>query len=159
MEVMAFPDRTKTKASKGWSAGQLQALDFRFEARAKDRRVERVLEAITYECRIFIFDIQIELADVEAVMKMLEVGLPFTTACTICGPPMPNSATSRRCFNAVARRAAYMSPEASPAESRSGMGGMCDFRRLQSLAGSGDGSAVPFASMGRCNSCSLYWSW
>src|ERR1700716_1706580 len=64
MEVMAFPDRTKTKASKGWSAGQLQALDFRFEARAKDRRVERVLEAITYECRIFIFDIQIELADV-----------------------------------------------------------------------------------------------
>src|SRR6266568_1739737 len=27
------------------------------------------------------------------------------------------------------------------------------------LQSSGDGKAEPFASMGRCSSCSLYWSW
>src|SRR6266446_3602733 len=49
-----------------------------------------------------------------------------TPAARICGPPMPKIETSRRCLSAIARRAAYMSPEASPAERRSGMGGMSD---------------------------------
>src|SRR2546430_8190980 len=53
-----------------------------------------------------------------------------TPAARICGPPIPKIATSRRCFSAVASRAAYMSPEASPAERRSGMGGMCGWRRV-----------------------------
>ena len=39
-----------------------------------------------------------------------------TPAARICGPPMPNRCTSARARRAVARRAAYMSPEASPAE-------------------------------------------
>src|SRR5882757_6457885 len=60
-----------------------------------------------------------------------------TPAARMCGPPMPKMATSRRCLSAVARRAAYMSPEASPAERRSGMGGMCGWRR--SVAGGRDG--------------------
>src|SRR5215472_10562699 len=47
-----------------------------------------------------------------------------TPAARICGPPMPNSTTSRRRFRAVARRAAYMSPEASPAERSKDIGGM-----------------------------------
>src|SRR5215471_1002679 len=47
-----------------------------------------------------------------------------TPAARICGPPMPNSATSMRAFSAVASRAAYMSPEASPAERSKEMGGM-----------------------------------
>src|SRR6516162_314557 len=47
-----------------------------------------------------------------------------TPAASICGPPMPKMATSRRRLSAEARRAAYMSPEASPAESKSGIGGM-----------------------------------
>ena len=47
-----------------------------------------------------------------------------TPAARICGPPMPKIFTSARCWRAVARRAAYMSPEASPAESKREMGGM-----------------------------------
>src|ERR1700675_3428663 len=47
-----------------------------------------------------------------------------TPAARIRGPPMPKISTSTRCFKAVASRAEYMSPEASPAERRSGMGGM-----------------------------------
>src|SRR2546422_11249857 len=49
-----------------------------------------------------------------------------TPAARMFGPPIPKIATSRRCFSAVASRAAYMSPEASPAERRSGIGGMLD---------------------------------
>ena len=48
-----------------------------------------------------------------------------TPAARICGPPMPKISTSARCFRAVARRAAYMSPLASPAERRRGMGVIC----------------------------------
>src|SRR5260370_32669045 len=69
-----------------------------------------------------------------------------TPAARICGPPIPKIATSMRCRRAAARRAAYMSPEASPAERRSGVGGICSVRGDQSLAGSGDGKAEPFAS-------------
>src|SRR5580693_5718738 len=47
-----------------------------------------------------------------------------TPAARICGPPMPKISTSARCLRAVARRAAYMSPLASPAERRRGMGVM-----------------------------------
>src|ERR1700733_8884397 len=47
-----------------------------------------------------------------------------TPAARICGPPMPKIFTSARSWSAVARRAAYISPEASPAESRRGMGGI-----------------------------------
>src|SRR5215471_19768542 len=47
------------------------------------------------------------------------------------GPPIPKSWTSARCFNAAARRAAYMSPEASPAEMSKGMGGI---RNVHSIA-------------------------
>src|SRR6202011_931883 len=50
-----------------------------------------------------------------------------TPAARICGPPMPKIFTSARCFRAVARRAAYMSPLASPAESRRGIGGIFNF--------------------------------
>src|SRR5438093_1921921 len=48
---------------------------------------------------------------------------------------------------------------ASPAERRSGMGGMCGWRKNQSLAGNTEGSAERLASMGRCSSCSLYCNW
>src|SRR6266850_4258651 len=41
-----------------------------------------------------------------------------TPAARICGPPMPKISRLARCFRAVARRAAYMSPLASPAERR-----------------------------------------
>src|SRR5206468_4018868 len=64
-----------------------------------------------------------------------------TPAARICGPPIPKIATSRRCLRAVARRAAYMSPEAPPAERRSGMVGMSGLGRDQSLAGNTEGSA------------------
>ncbi len=47
-----------------------------------------------------------------------------TPALRISGPPMPNMRTSARARRAVARRAAYMSPEASPAEIRRSVGGM-----------------------------------
>src|SRR6266851_5224487 len=47
-----------------------------------------------------------------------------------------------RCFSAAARRAAYMSPLASPAESRREMGGMRQ-GSAQSLAGRGKGSGEP----------------
>src|SRR5260370_40603598 len=56
-----------------------------------------------------------------------------TPAARISGPPIPKIATSRRCLRAIARRAAYMSPEASPAERRSGMGGMWEAQK--SVAG------------------------
>ena len=51
-----------------------------------------------------------------------------TPASRICGPPMPKSSTSARDFRAVARRAAYMSPEASPAERRMGVEVMSEGR-------------------------------
>ena len=57
------------------------------------------------------------------------------SAAHICGPPMPKRATSMRFCNAVARRAAYISPEASPAEIKSGIGGMRDWCGAQSDAG------------------------
>src|SRR5882762_9152722 len=41
-----------------------------------------------------------------------------TPAARICGPPMPKISRLARCFRAVARRAAYISPLASPAERR-----------------------------------------
>src|SRR5580704_2465141 len=47
-----------------------------------------------------------------------------TPAARICGPPMPKRATSIRFRSAMARRAAYISPDASPAEIKSGIGGM-----------------------------------
>src|SRR6267142_2212856 len=42
-----------------------------------------------------------------------------TPAARICGPPMPKISRLARCLRAVARRAAYISPLASPAERRS----------------------------------------
>src|SRR5438034_631259 len=70
-----------------------------------------------------------------------------TPAASICGPPMPKIATSRRCLSAEARRAAYISPEASPAESKSGMGGMCGDGHGQSLARSaGEASGDMYAA-------------
>src|SRR5262245_20252650 len=68
-----------------------------------------------------------------------------TPAARIWGPPMPKMETSRRCFRAVARRAAYMSPEASPAERRSGRGGMSGSERL--IAGGQSGSFRGAASL------------
>src|SRR5467141_4076218 len=41
-----------------------------------------------------------------------------TPAARICGPSMPKISRLARCFRAVARRAAYISPLASPAERR-----------------------------------------
>src|ERR1700688_2868214 len=102
---------------------------------------------------------------------------------------MPNRATSARCLSAIARRAAYISPEASPADSRMGVAlmngrwnlfyedafysaGRVEKRKTvlglilspevhdaQSLAWSGDGSGPALTSTGKCNSCSLYCSW
>src|ERR1700680_1627638 len=46
------------------SARKLEALRFWREARPEDRRVERVLEAVAHERRIFVFDVHIEFADV-----------------------------------------------------------------------------------------------
>src|ERR1700676_1050234 len=102
---------------------------------------------------------------------------------------MPNSSTSARSLSAVARRAAYISPEASPADSKMGVALMKRRRDLfyeslsyevvragkrkavlglilsaeihdaQSLAWSGEGSGPALTSTGKCNSCSLYCSW
>src|ERR1700686_4886282 len=102
---------------------------------------------------------------------------------------MPNSATSACCWRAIARRAAYMSPEASPADRKMGVALMNRRRNLsyeilsyevvrggkgesvrdlilssgihdaQSLAWSGEGSGLALTSTGKCNSCSLYCSW
>src|SRR5271157_4041417 len=47
-----------------------------------------------------------------------------TPAARICGPPIPKICTAIRSCSAFARRAAYMSPEASPAESNRGIGGI-----------------------------------
>src|SRR5580704_678384 len=52
-----------------------------------------------------------------------------TPAARICGPPMPKICTSRRSCSALARCAAYMSPDASPADRRIEIGGISD-RRL-----------------------------
>src|SRR4029077_8785302 len=95
---------------------------------------------------------------------------------------MPKSATSARSFSAVASQAAYMSPDASPADSRIGMALMdgrinsiyattpkekkcvfwmelfCQAQATQSWACRGDG-AEDDTSIGRCNSCSLYCNW
>src|SRR5216684_3817654 len=65
-----------------------------------------------------------------------------TPAARICGPPIPKISIAARRFSAAARRAAYMSPLASPAESRREMGGMRQ-GSAQSLAGSGKGSGDP----------------
>jgi hypothetical protein len=43
---------------------QLETLDFGLETRPKDRRVHWVLKAIADECRIFVFDVHIEFADI-----------------------------------------------------------------------------------------------
>src|SRR5208283_1952774 len=56
-----------------------------------------------------------------------------TPASRICGPPMPNNCTSARLLSAVASRAAYISPEASPAERSMGMGAM----KVRELLGCG----------------------
>src|SRR5271170_1214006 len=55
-----------------------------------------------------------------------------TPAARIWGPPMPKISTSARCLRAVANRAAYMSPLASPAERRRGMGGIWSFLEKRS---------------------------
>ena len=57
------------------------------------------------------------------------VGDDVYAAARICGPPMPKISTSARCFRAVARRAAYMSPLASPVERSRGIGVIVNFWR------------------------------
>src|SRR6266478_2869953 len=66
-----------------------------------------------------------------------------TPAARICGPPMPKISISARCFRAVARRAAYMSPLASPAERRSeGRITAANLARLGHLAEKGRSNAA-----------------
>src|SRR5579871_2537918 len=46
------------------SASKLQPADIGLEARAEDRGVERVLEAIAYEARVLVLHIHVEPADI-----------------------------------------------------------------------------------------------
>ena len=45
-------------------ACELKAFDLRREARPEDRRIVRIFEAVPHECRIIVFDVHIEFADV-----------------------------------------------------------------------------------------------
>src|ERR1043166_6246349 len=78
-----------------------------------------------------------------------------TPARRIWSPPMPKIVALVRSLRAVARRAAYMSPLASPAERRICGAGIVG-RGTQSFAGSGagkDGSGADPVG-GTCSSCS-----
>src|SRR5262249_44556753 len=53
-----------SRVARQWSAGELEPLGLRLEARAEDRGVERIRKAIAHEGGVLVLDIHVELADV-----------------------------------------------------------------------------------------------
>src|SRR5262245_5179370 len=72
--VMAQPATKKPQHCRGFlipavstsngSSRELEPFGLWLEARAKDRRVERISKAVPHERRVFIFDVHVELADI-----------------------------------------------------------------------------------------------
>src|SRR3954447_24699239 len=65
----AVPGKTR-------STCQLEPLASRLKTRPEDRRIERVLETVAHEHRVFVFDIHVELADIgcEEIHDLTVVG-------------------------------------------------------------------------------------